>query len=531
MDHRRRKVGARRSSRIALVGMVAALAVAGAVGVQPPAFASTVTVSLAPAGASSAPQGSPFFFKATLQNVGPSSQTVTVVFELIDQTASSVQFSSWTGTIAAGATKTVNGRVISSQFFAPLGTYLIQALDGQVPSGSPLSYTVTAAPVTVPTFQDVTSASGLATTLPATSICPEEAVIGAAWADVNGDGYLDLFQPVPLGPSQLWINDGTGHFTDQATSRGVDDLGRIAVGTTFADYDNDGDPDLYVVNNGPNQLFQNDGAGHFTDVTLTSGVGDAGVGPSAAWGDFNNDGHLDLFVANHAQCAVNQSDTLYMNNGDGTFANVTSYLLSGGPGLGDGFAAAWFDYNGDGRQDLYIANDDLGNLPNQLFRNDGPGPLGTWTFTDVSTQSHANYLVASMGIAVGDYNRDMKLDFAVSNIGGNVLAKNNGNGTFTNVAAAAGAKRATESDGVNAVTWGMGFYDLNLDGFLRPVDAERRVRPGVGAGRGVRRLRPGRADGPVRGEHERLPAPVPQRHAARKRPLARGAAGGNGFEP
>ena len=429
---------------------------------------SAVTVALMPVGSISVHQGTSFRFSATAQNPDPAPAAVTVLFELASPGGreSPVDFRKWTVTIPAFGSASTSGAATSAQWFTGLGTFTVTPLIGGIAAGSPLSYDVTAATLVVPQFADKTASAGLSTTLPK-PVCGDWGA-GAAWGDVNGDGALDLYVPSRTGPSQLWINDGTGHFTEQAAARGVDDGGFAGAGAVFADYDNDGAEDLYVVNDAtPNRLFRNDGTGHFTDVTATAGVGDGGVGPSAAWGDYDGDGYLDLYVVNHGTCGyAGQQDRLYRNDGDGTFSDVTD-LLPAAATDGLGFQAAWFDYNGDGRQDLYLANDDVANAHdvNHLWRNDGPGPAGTWLFTDVSASSGANFAINSMGIGVGDFNRDGRLDLAISNKGATVLARNNGDGTFSNVAAAKAVARPMQSATQQSITWGLEFADFNLDGW------------------------------------------------------------------
>jgi hypothetical protein len=368
----------------------------------------------------------------------------------------------------------LNGTVTSSQWFRQRGSFRIEALahllDGGTVSSDPLTYTVAASPVLVPMFKDVTASAGLSTTIP-DGACGHFAS-GAAWADVNGDGYLDLLVTRGNLPPELFINDGHGHFTDEAAARGIDNGGLWAAGAVFADYNNDGSPDLYIVNDGPNRLFKNDGTGHFTDVAQAAGVADPGDASSATWVDYNNDGNLDLYVTNYATCNnlgqnfQYQPDKLYRNNGDGTFTDVKD-LLGPNSTVGAGFQAAWFDYNNDGRQDLYLGNDYLGPSPdtNHLWRNDGPDGSGGWKFTDVSSASGTAYAMNTMGIAVGDYDRDGRLDLALSNIDGNRLLHNNGDGTFTDVAEAAGVARPEQRVDQRTITWGAMFSDLNNDGW------------------------------------------------------------------
>jgi hypothetical protein len=203
-------------------------------------------------------------------------------------------------------------------------------------------------------------------------------------------------------------------------------------------------------------------------VAAAAGVALAGVGPSAAWGDYDRDGLLDLYVVNHETCQGGyQTDKLYHNEGNGTFTDQTAVLGPVGETLGAGYQAAWFDYDNDGDSDLYLANDYLGVGPdeNHLWRNDGPGPGDTWLFTDVSAASGTDFAINSMGIGIGDYDHDLDYDFAVSNIGATLLANNSGDGTFAEVAKAAGVARPFQNARQQSVTWGLDFADLNLDGW------------------------------------------------------------------
>ena len=223
---------------------------------------------------------------------------------------------------------------------------------------------------------------------------------------------------------------------------------------------------------GADVLYKNDGKGHFTDVTAATGVGGGDLSHrSASWGDYDNDGRLDLYVATYGSCyGPAQPDQLFHQNADGTFTDVSSLIKPQlPPGTeGRGFQAAWFDYNGDGRQDLYLANDHYlgGADANRLFRNDGPAPGGGWRFTDVTASSGSGFAMNSMGIGVGDYDRDGRLDLAVSNIFSTRLLHNNGNGTFTDTAKQTGADVPYISDpAIPTMTWGTIFGDFNLDGW------------------------------------------------------------------
>jgi hypothetical protein len=426
-----------------------------------------VTVRLRPTGPTSILQGTAFGFSARAINPSPSPVVVNVVFRLSGPGApGTVDADSWAVTVPGLGQVTTALSLISSQWFAEIGDFSVVGLIDGLPAGAPLGFQVLPPAVVVPRFQDVTALAGLNTTLPGASCW--EFGSGAAWGDVDGDGDPDLFVPVVDGPAQLWINDASGHFTEEAAIRGVDNGGRRGMGAVFADYDNDGDEDLYVVNDGTNRLYQNDGTGHFVDVAAAAHVADSGPGPSASWGDYDGDGLLDLYVTNYISCTLPWSkDVLYHNEGDGTFSDQTGLLERDGTTSGSGYEAAWFDYDGDGDPDLYLANDDVGIVRNgnHLWRNDGPHG-GRWSFTDVSVQSGMGFWMNSMGIAVGDFDGDLKLDVAVSNIDGNVLARNNGDGTFTDLAVQDGIFRRLQQADVVAVTWGLGFQDLNLDGLV-----------------------------------------------------------------
>jgi hypothetical protein len=433
-----------------------------------------VTVRLRAVGSTSVAQGYPLQFKASASNSSPSTVTVKVLFQLIPPAqAAPVDFTGWSVSVPPSSSVSTQVEVTPGQWFAAAGAYAVQGFVKGIPATGQLAFDVTAPTLPVPTFQDVTAAAGLHTFM-GNSQCGQYAA-GAAWADVDGNGYPDLYVPSMDDPAQLWMNDGAGHFTDEATARGVDDGGSAGVGAVFADYDNDGYPDLYVVNDGSlpgrgaNRLYRNDGTGNFTDVAVAAGVSDGHAAVSASWGDYDNDGYLDLYVTSNSPCApplMYESDRLYHNEGDGTFTDQTA-LLPASATMGAGYQAAWFDYDGDGDQDLYLANDHWGPAPdvNHLWRNDGPGPGGTWLFTDVSALSGTDYDINSMGIGLGDFNRDLRLDMAISNIHGNVIASNNGDGTFTDVASFVRASRPDQSYGRRSVTWGLSFADFNLDGW------------------------------------------------------------------
>ena len=219
--------------------------------------------------------------------------------------------------------------------------------------------------------------------------------IGQAWGDYNNDGYPDLYVTGNLTDSVLYENDGAGKFSVSTASGDVSLPDVLTGGASWADYDNDGWRDLYVLAQGANVLFHNDGGRGFTNVAEYAGVDDAGKASTAAWGDYDKDGYLDLYVANWScfpECDPMEfapaQDRLFHNDGDGTFTDVTD-MLEYEKLLGAGFTASFVDYDNDGDLDIYVVNDSFMNPPglgNVLWRNDGPG-CGGWCWVDAGEES------------------------------------------------------------------------------------------------------------------------------------------------
>ncbi len=363
------------------------------------------------------------------------------------------------------------------------------------------------------TFTDVARQAGLAFTHERGATpehhLPETMGSGIAWLDYDNDGWMDLYvvQSGPFPPAgksaqdrsrtsmsaqdqsrtnmsaqdKLFHNNGDGTFTDVTAKAKLHD-NAYGMGAIAADYDNDGFTDLFVTNYGRNILYHNNGDGTFTDVTDRAGVGGSGWSTSAAWADIDGDGYLDLYVARYvddshekdyfcgdvetgerAYCAPmlypGTVGILYHNNGDGTFTDITK---SAGVALtGKGLGVLFFDYDGDGKPDLYVANDEMLNF---LFHN-----LGGNRFEDVSVISGTAFDASgapqgSMGVDAGDLTGSGLPDLAVANFDYeiNSLYRNLGSGLFEDASVSSGFASPER----NHVGFGLNFLDVDGDGAL-----------------------------------------------------------------
>ncbi len=304
------------------------------------------------------------------------------------------------------------------------------------------------------TFEDIADEIGITHTI-ITSVFGG----GVSFSDFDGDGLEDISFTTEIGqPISIYKNENI-LFTDVAAQLGLDDSSSART-LLWADYDNDGDQDLFLANFGQqNRLFRNEGNDIFIDVTQQSGMPlENSPSTAAVWADFNNDGHIDLYVGNYGAGNNSFPNYLLKNGGHGTFTEIA--IDSGALDTIGGtnkyklpLAISCFDFNNDGLVDIYIANDK--KQGNTLFKN-----IGGLEFIDVSQSSNAGLQFDAMGIAVGDYNNDGYLDVYVSNLPqGNGLLRNNGDETFTNVASELGLL-------VNRICWGVNFLDYDNDSDL-----------------------------------------------------------------
>ena len=275
---------------------------------------------------------------------------------------------------------------------------------------------------------------------------------GLSFCDFDGDGLDDISFSSKSGRELMIYKNSINSFTLITFQLGILDSSNVHT-ILWADYDNDGDKDLFLARHGfPDRLYQNE-QNILTDVSLQVGIStSANFSTAAAWADYDNDGYIDLYVCVRDELNPN---ILYRNQGDGTFIDFTEIAgvadTIGGTNIFKiPLAVSFFDYNNDHLQDIYIANDKHNG--NTLYKNNGDG-----TFTDVSDESNTGVYIDGMGVAIGDYDNNGYQDIYTTNTPlGNVLLKNNGDETFTDVSEQLNVT-------VNKTCWGANFFDFDND--------------------------------------------------------------------
>lgn len=344
---------------------------------------------------------------------------------------------------------------------------------------------------------------------------------GVCLLDYDNDGFLDIYfvnggtvesfrSGAPSGLSNaLFRNRGDRTFQDVTAQAGVEGNGAWGFGCSVADYDNDGWSDLYVTTYGSNILYRNLGDGRFEDVTGTAGVNDPRWSAGSAWADYNGDGWPDLFVANYlvldrdnlpepgskffgsmasgsgcryaglpVMCGPRRlpgaGDTLYRNNGDGTFSDVSREAGVDDPKEYYGLGAIWCDFDNDVHPDLYVAND---SKPNYLYHNRGDGTFEEIGYLSGAAVNEQGDDQGGMGVACGDYENSGALAVFVTNFSDetNVLYRNEGQLTFFDATLQAGLGPVS----LPYVGWGTFFFDVDNDGWLDLFFANGHIYPQI----------------------------------------------------
>lgn len=378
-------------------------------------------------------------------------------------------------------------------------------------------------------FTDVTTPSGITfkhVASPEKKYIVESMSGGVAFFDYDNDGDLDIYLVNSLTvdlvkskgktKSDLYRNDGNGKFTEVGVKAGVSDIG-WGMGVATGDYNNDGFEDLYVTCLGPDHLFKNNGNGTFTDVTAKAGVSDPRWSTGASFFDYDRDGDLDLFVANYVDFDINNlpefgqgqtcqyksipvqcgprglkgaGDSLFRNNGNGTFTEVSKQAGVSDPDGFYGLGVMTSDFDDDGLIDIFVAND---STPNFHYRNNGDGTFKEIGFNAGTAVNENGSEQGCMGVTAGDFDHDGKMDLFVTNFADeyNTLYRNDGKNSFTDVSYS--VKVAAVS--LPHVGWGTKFFDYDNDGWVDLFVANGHVYPQLPSYRQPRLLHRNNGDG------------------------------------
>ncbi len=374
-------------------------------------------------------------------------------------------------------------------------------------------------------FEDVTERTALASFRQRSGGASKDYIVetvsgGVAVFDYDSDGRPDIYllngstiaaeQGKEKPPrAALYRNLGNWKFEDVTERAGLANE-RWGMGLGVADYDNDGDPDVFVGNYGTSRLYRNNGDGTFTDVAPKLGVARRGWSTGASFGDYDRDGRLDLFVPGYVELDLKklppspaeaerpsaagvasnfclfrgvavmcgprgltgERDTLYHQKPDGTFEDVSAAAGAGDEGRYYGFSSVWVHANDDDLIDLVVAND---STPNQLYVNLGGGKFEETGYPSGIALNENGREQAGMGLAVGDYDNDGRVDFYVTNFSddSNTLYRNDGDGNFTDLTFQAGHGEPT----IPFLGWGTSFLDYDNDGWKDLIVANGHVYP------------------------------------------------------
>ena len=385
------------------------------------------------------------------------------------------------------------------------------ALCGQTTRPSPVK---SAAREHVPRLVDITASTGIHfehLSSPEQKYIVESMSGGVALIDYDGDGWPDIYFTNAPSVSMalegkkargaLYHNNRDGTFTDVTDKAGVG-YPCWAMGAAVGDYNNDGRPDLLISCFGGVVLYRNNGDGTFTDVTKAAGLDkDTGWATGVSFGDYDGDGIPDIFVPHYVdldlhdlpkfgslktceyhgvavQCGPRglkgSPDTLYRNNGDGTFTEMAKQAGVDDPNHYFGLGSVWTDFDNDGKLDLFVAND---GEPNYLYHNLGGGKFKEMALDAGVAMSEDGVEQANMGLAVGDYMNTGRMSIAISHFSDEYAAlyRNDGNLNFTDVSRVAGIALPSSP----YVGWGDAFLDLDNSGWLDLILVNGHVYPQV----------------------------------------------------
>ena len=401
---------------------------------------------------------------------------------------------------------------------------------GGVSTGTPMNYTTKrTVGVTDPKapviFEDVTDKTAMGNFKHRSGSAAKNYIFevpsgGVAIFDYDGDGLPDIYlvngstmaaiEGKERAPrAALYRNLGNWKFEDVTDKAGVANE-RWGMGVAIGDYDNDGRPDIFVGNFGVSRLYHNNGNGTFTDVAEKLGVARKGWSTGASWGDYDGDGRLDLFVPGYVDMDLSnlppspadatkpggvgqnfcqfrgvpvmcgprglsgESDTLYHQKADGTFEDVSVKAGVNDPQKYYGFSSAWVHADDDNLLDLIVVND---STPKQLYINKGDGTFEETGYPSGVALNENGREQAGMGLAVGDYDNDGRVDFHITNFSddSNVLYHNDGEGNFTDLTFQAGLGEVT----IPFLGWGTSFFDYDNDGWKDLIVVNGHVYPTV----------------------------------------------------